>query len=108
MLQSIKNLVSEFPYGGTVNPQTGEVIKEGFICAVYETQDQHGEKGMLFAYNYAIENGLYFGWWLNEDNGLIYFDAVLLLHNENACKLAVLTQRQICGYCIHEQREVKA
>jgi hypothetical protein len=64
------------PEGFTISHDMTEQPTSGYAVAIPETQGSHGICGFLRTLAYAIENGTYFGGWLDTKTMEYYWDAV--------------------------------
>lgn len=78
MKKQLLILADTYPEGFTVDLQLN-LITEGFVIAVPETQDSFGDEGLEKVLQIALANGYHIGGWLNPDNGKFYWDASIIV-----------------------------
>lgn len=69
------------PGGFTLNIETLKEVKFGIVVAFKETQNSFGKQSLQTVINHANQNHKIIGGWLNDDNGLFYFDSVKVFKN---------------------------
>lgn len=74
------------PHGFTLNIETFKPIEFGFCVAYEETQDSFGIKGLELVIEHSLKHNKIVGGWLNEDNGMFYFDSVKVFKFRDADK----------------------
>lgn len=74
------------PYGFTLNIETLEQVKFGICVAYFETQDSFGKQGLEQVINHALQHNKIVGGWLNDENGLYYFDSIKIFKNSELKK----------------------
>ena len=78
------------PNGFTVNAKTMEPITTGYAVAVAGTQNSFGSYGAakVVSYAYLHPEINAFGGWLNSENNMYYYDAVIIVSSlDKAIKL---------------------
>ena len=97
------------PDGFTVDVENLEPIKSGYAVAVSATQNSFGENGLKSVINYAKDHKEInaFGGWLNSENNMYYFDAVVIFKDiEKARKFAKLNN-QIAFFDLNKLEEIR-
>jgi fructokinase len=69
------------PDGFTLNIETLKEVKFGIVVAYEETQNSFGKQSLQTVIDHALKNNKTVGGWLNEENGLFYFDSVKVFKN---------------------------
>lgn len=69
------------PDGFTLNIKTLKEVKFGIVVAFKETQNSFGKHDLQTVINHALKNEKIIGGWLNNENGLFYFDSVKVFKN---------------------------
>lgn len=69
------------PDGFTINIETMKPLKFGIIVAYKETQNHFGKEQLQNVINHALQHNKIVGGWLNNENGLFYFDSVKVFRN---------------------------
>lgn len=81
---TIAAIAAANPEGFTINATTGEVPNSGYCVALAETQNSHGPEGLARVID-LIESGTtraeYIGGWLDQESGLYYYDATVVVEN---------------------------
>lgn len=98
-------VANDNPDGFTISNDMSEMPQTGYAVALAATQGSFGLSGFLRALAFAIDKGLYFGGWLNKEDGQYYWDAVRVFapaKYEAAMKFAALN-KQIAIYDLNEQ-----
>lgn len=95
-------------YGFTINIKTFEIIKFGICVAYNETQNSFGETGLLFVINHAKTTNNIVGGWLNDENGLYYYDSVKVFKNSELKKAIEFAkeQKQIALFDLTNLKEI--
>lgn len=70
------------PNGFTLNIETLTAVKFGIIVAFKDTQNSFGKQSLEHVIKHSLQNGKTVGGWLNEENGLYYFDSVKVFKNQ--------------------------
>lgn len=70
------------PAGFTLNIETFKAVKFGIIVAFKDTQNSFGKQSLEHVIKHSLQNGKTVGGWLNEENGLYYFDSVKVFKNQ--------------------------
>lgn len=74
--------------------------KTGYVVAFEATQNSFGREGLKHCLNHAMLHEGLVGGWLNTDNGLYYFDSVLVFQNLNEALNFGKVQNQIAIFDI--------
>lgn len=93
-------VASENPTGFTINVTDFSPIKRGWAVALKETQNCFGSEGAEKVVSVALEKtgGVVGGWKYGKD---FYFDAVMIIEDENEATRLGIENEQIGIYQIH-------
>lgn len=75
LFEAIKRIAQENPEGFTVELPSLKWVSKGYVSAYKETQDSFGDEGLRKVLIHAESHDKVVGGWLNEENGLYYFDS---------------------------------
>lgn len=104
----LEAFAAQSPEGFTIDKNTLKPITKGFSVAVADTQNSFNTEGAAAVVNFANanENIKAFGGWYNSDNGLFYYDAVIICNTlEEAVKLGKLN-KQIAIFNLNNMQEI--
>jgi len=76
--ERIKEIVEQNKLGFTLYLPSLEFANSGWVIANDLTQSFHGDEGLDKALKFAMRYNRLLGGWLEESNGLFYYDAVIL------------------------------
>ena len=81
LLFALANIALSNKDGYTVNAQTLKPVTKGYAVAVAATQNSFGSEGLARVVKYVENNHEVnaFGGWYNSDNGLYYYDAIIVV-----------------------------
>jgi len=97
------------PDGFTLNIEKFKVVKYGLIVAFKDTQNSFGKQSLQKVINHSLEHCKIVGGWLNDENGLFYFDSVKVFRNselQEAIKFAIENE-QIAIFDLTNLREIR-
>lgn len=98
------------PSGFTVNAFTGIVPSSGYCVALAATQDSHGPEGLarvLELINSGTTRAEYVGGWLDQESGLYYYDATVVVNNlADALELGRVNG-QLAIFCLDTMEEIR-
>lgn len=95
--------------GYTVDAATLQPITKGYAVAVAATQNSFGPEGLVRVIEYARTHKEVnaFGGWYNEDNGLYYYDAVIIADSlADALELGK-SNAQIAIFDLQNMKEIR-
>lgn len=95
--------------GFTVDAATLQPITKGYAVAVAATQNSFGPEGLARVIEYARTHKEVnaFGGWYNEDNGLYYYDAVIIADSlADALELGK-SNAQIAIFDLQNMKEIR-
>lgn len=64
------------PNGFTLNIENFKQVKFGIVVAFKETQNSFTKQHLENVINHSLKNDKIIGGWLNDENGLFYYDSV--------------------------------
>jgi len=96
------------PDGFTIDKNTLEPITSGYCVAVADTQNSFGSDGALNVVNYASDNDNIkaFGGWFNQQNGLFYYDAVIVVNDLQTALRLGRENKQIAIFDLNRMKEI--
>lgn len=98
------------PEGFTINATTGEVPESGYCVAVAATQNSHGTDGLARVLD-LIQSGTtraeYVGGWLNQESGLYYYDATIVVPTLAEAIELGRVNGQIAIFCLDNCEEIR-
>ena len=71
------------PYGFTLDLESLREVRFGIVVAFKETQGSFGRQSLMKVIGHALENDKKVGGWLNDEDGLYYFDSVKVFKNSD-------------------------
>lgn len=74
--EAIEEIARQNPDGFTVDLTTLKKVTKGISVAYLETQDSFDEEGLKRVLSHALAHDRKVGGWLNEANGMFYYDSV--------------------------------
>ena len=100
LTDKLLRVASENPQGFTINLTDFQPIKRGWAVALKETQNHFGREGAEKVISVALEktSAIVGGWKYGKD---YYFDAVLIIEDEDEATKFGIEQEQIGIYEIH-------
>ena len=107
LFKAILAIAKENPDGFTVDLTTLKKITKGISVAYLETQDSFGEEGLKRVLNHALVHEKKIGGWLNEENGMFYFDSIRIFTNLEEAKRFGRENNQIAIFDISHLRLIK-
>lgn len=98
------------PEGFTINATTGEVPTSGYCVALAATQNSHGDEGLarvIELINSGTTRAEYVGGWMDQESGLYYYDATVVVNNlADAIELGRLNG-QIAIFDLNNMEEIR-
>lgn len=95
--------------GYTVDATTLQPITKGYAVAVAATQNSFGPEGLARVIEYARTHKVVnaFGGWYNEDNGLYYYDAVIIADSLADAQELGKSNAQIAIFDLQNMKEIR-
>lgn len=94
--------------GFTVDLEGNEINrKKGYVIALNETQNSFGYAGLVKAYNVAKSKGIYVGGWFEEEEGLYYFDASVIVETEKEARRLARKEKQKAYFNLENGKSIK-
>ena len=97
------------PQGFTLNIENFKQVKFGISVAFKETQNSFNKQQLENLINHSLKNDKKIGGWLNNENGLFYFDSVKVFRNSDlkeAIQFAIENE-QIAIFDLTNLKEIK-
>lgn len=94
--------------GFTINAETLQPVTSGYAVAIRETQNSFGNEGIASVLD-AIKAGKAnaIGGWYDEQSGLYYYDATLIVHDrEQAIRLGIEND-QLAIFDLNTMQEIR-
>lgn len=89
IFQKIKEIAEANPNGFTISILDFKAQEKGFCVAMKETQNCFNDEGLKKAIKIAKQTTNIVGGWLDKENDLFYYDAIMIVEDlETALKLA--------------------
>lgn len=107
LFDAILEIANANPDGFTVDLTTLKKVTKGISVAYHETQDSFGKEGLKRVLNHALMHGKKVGGWLNEENGMFYFDSIRIFTNLEEAKRFGRENQQIAIFDISQMRLIK-
>lgn len=105
MINQLKQLANQYPQGFTVDLDLN-LITEGFVISVPETQHSFGDEGLKKVLRIAKDNNCCVGGWLNTDNGKFYWDASVIVNDLEKAKTLGRKFGQLAIFDLNEQKVI--
>lgn len=99
MIEKIMQIAKENPNGFTVYTKDLQHVKKGWVVAIKETQNCFGIDGLTKVIQMNTDC---IGGWKEKD--LYYFDAVLIIHNEDEATKLGVENKQIAIFNIEQSK----
>lgn len=97
------------PNGFTLNIETFKEVKFGIVVAYNDTQNGFGKQSLEHIINHSLKYDKLIGGWLNDENGLYYFDSVKVFKNrelKEALEFAI-ENNQIAIFDLTNLKEIR-
>lgn len=107
MVQQILAIAESNPDGFTIKLPGLESVTAGIVAAYLETQDSFGTPGLLTVIRHALAHDKTMGGWLNEENGLFYFDSVRVFDSREEAIEFGRANRQLAIYDLTRRELIK-
>ena len=97
------------PDGFSIDAKTFQPVKRGYSVAVNDTQDSFGAVGLANVIKYVNEHpGINaFGGWYNSENGMFYFDAVIICDDKKTAENLGRANKQIAIFDLNNLKEIR-
>lgn len=107
LFEAIEAIAKANPDGFTVDLTTLKKVTKGISVAYIDTQGSFGEEGLKRVLNHALMHEKKVGGWLNEENGMFYFDSIRIFTNLEEAKRFGRENNQIAIFDIGQMRLIK-
>lgn len=98
MIEIIKQLKKENPYGFTYNLKTKRMVKFGFIVAYKETQNSFTDDDLKKVLEHAKSHDNIVGGWLQEKTGKYFYDSSRVFKDLHKAYLFAIEHEQYAIY----------
>lgn len=102
IVKALATIAAANPAGFTVNAQTLQPVMSGYVVAVKGTQNSFGPSGLrrVVEYQRTHKEITAFGGWLDNESGLYYFDACIIVHTIGEAITLARENEQIAFFCL--------
>lgn len=109
LLAALTSIAAENKEGFTVSAATLRPVNAGYAVAVADTQDSFDLEGLVRVVEYveSHEKVNAFGGWYNEENGMFYFDATVVVDSLEEAKEIGRANNQIAIFDLNEKKEIR-
>lgn len=107
IVKALATIAAANPAGFTVNAQTLQTVTTGYVVAVKGTQNSFGTSGLCRVVDYQrTHNGVNaFGGWLDNESGLYYYDACIIVRTIGEAITLAKKNEQIAFFCLDNGKE---
>ena len=110
VITSVTAIAAVNPFGFTYNVESNSMQTSGFAVALACTQDSHGIDGLESVIN-IVMNGTSgatcVGGWLDQNTGLYYYDATVIIDDREAAISFGRMQGQIAIFDLNNMKEIR-
>lgn len=108
LVSIVAAFAANHPEGFTYNVVTNEAQTSGFAVACKGTQNSFGKDGLEHVANYVLENKVAcIGGWLDDESGLFYYDATIIVDTAEKAKLIGQFNEQIAYFDLNKMKEIR-
>ena len=108
LVNNVYQIAHNNPSGFTINLNSLQLIKSGFVSAYKETQNSFGISGLKAAITFALLIGSNtVGGWYNAANGMYYFDASKVFENQFEAANFGIENEQIAIFDLNDTKEIQ-
>ncbi|MDD3040898.1 hypothetical protein [Bacteroides sp.] len=110
LFSTIAAIAAINPEGFTFNVETLSVQEEGYAVACLETQNAFGVDGLAKVVDYVaanIDRVKCVGGWLDNESGLYYYDAVIIVNTEAEALQIARLNNQIAIFNLNTFQEIR-
>lgn len=107
ILKTLATIAAANPAGFTVNAHTLQPVTSGYVVAVKGTQNSFGAPGLrrVVEYQSTHKEISVFGGWLDNESGLYYYDACIIVHTMGEAITFAKENDQIAFFCLDNGKE---
>lgn len=107
ILKTLATIAAANPAGFTVNAQTLQPVTTGYVVAVKGTQNSFGTSGLrrVVEYQSTHKEVNAFGGWLDNESGLYYYDACIIVRTIGEAMTLAKENEQIAFFCLDNGKE---
>ncbi len=97
------------PDGFTVNAQTLQDVTKGYAVAVSGTQNSFGDSGLRYVIDYVANHPEInaFGGWMDNESGLFYWDATIVVSDIVEARALAVANKQIAFFDLENLEEIR-
>lgn len=110
LITTLTAIAAANPYGFTFNVEQNQMQASGYAVALQCTQDSHGIDGLESVIN-IVMNGTSgatcVGGWLDQNTGLYYYDATVIIDDREAAMAFGRMQGQIAIFDLNNMKEIR-
>lgn len=109
LLLALATIATNNKEGFTVCAATLQPVTTGYAVAVADTQNSFGLEGLANVVKYVSNHPKVnaFGGWYNSENGMYYFDAVVIVNDLKAAKELGRANKQLAIFDLANLREIR-
>lgn len=109
VLAALAVIAAQNPEGYTVDAQTLQPVTSGYAVALAATQNSFGPEGLNRVVNYvAAHNGVNaFGGWMDQETGLYYYDATVIVNDLDVALALARENDQLAIFDLNTFAEIR-
>jgi fructokinase len=107
MLSKIALFAAANLAGFTLNLNTMQPVKSGYIVARQETQNSFNKDGLKTSLRFAAKNDLCLGGWFDSESSRYYYDAVEVYTDLKQAINAGVLNNQIAIFDLYNNQEIR-
>ena len=110
LFTTISAIAAANPFGFTFNVESNQMQTSGFSVALEATQNSHGTDGLESVLNLVTSEACpasCVGGWLDQETGLYYFDATVIIEDKEAAIAFGRLQNQIAIFDLNNLEEIR-
>lgn len=109
LVSALAAIAAQNPDGYTVDARTLEPVTNGFAVAVAATQNSFGTAGLNRVVEYVNNTpGVNaFGGWMDQETGLYYYDATIIVNDLNQALELAKVNKQIAIFDLANLEEIR-
>ena len=110
LFTTISAIASANPFGFTFNVESNQMQTSGFAVALACTQNSHGVEGLenvISVVTSGTSGATCVGGWLDQETGLYYYDATVIIEDRAAAIAFGRLQNQIAIFDLNNLEEIR-
>ena len=110
LFTTLSAIAAANPFGFTFNVESNQMQTSGFAVALEATQNSHGTDGLESVLNLVTSEACpasSVGGWLDQEPGLYYFDATVIIEDRDAAIAFGRLQNQIAIFDLNNLEEIR-